>query len=145
MDLDREDSHRPHPRPALPELTHAPGVLLYDIESDPDARDDFLHGFLRLPRDPAGGWALKQARYHPLLTLQEQGEWPCWRRLERLLDRYGDWPVLHYGETESLALRRMAQRQGVGEAGQGGWASGPANRFAYGVLFCRICCGICIW
>lgn len=106
------------PRPALPELTHAPGVLLYDIESDPDARDDFLHGFLRLPRDPAGGWALKQARYHPLLTLQEQGEWPCWRRLERLLDRYGDWPVLHYGETESLALRRMAQRQGVGEAGQ---------------------------
>lgn len=106
------------PRPALPELTYAPGVLLYDIESDPDARDDFLHGFLRLPRDPAGGWALKQARYHPLLTLQEQGEWPCWRRLERLLDRYGDWPVLHYGETESLALRRMAQRQGVGEAGQ---------------------------
>lgn len=106
------------PRPALPELTHAPGVLLYDIESDPDARDDFLHGFLRLPRDPAGGWALKQARYHPLLTLQEQGEWPCWRRLERLLERYGDWPVLHYGETESLALRRMAQRQGVGEAGQ---------------------------
>lgn len=106
------------PRPALPELIHAPGVLLYDIESDPDARDDFLHGFLRLPRDPAGGWALEQASYHPLLTLQEQGERPCWRRLERLLDRYGDWPVLHYGETESLALRRMAQRQGVGESGQ---------------------------
>jgi len=28
--------------PALPELLNAPGVLLYDIESDPDARDDFL-------------------------------------------------------------------------------------------------------
>ena len=34
--------------PALPELATAPGVLIYDIESDPDARDDFLHGFLRL-------------------------------------------------------------------------------------------------
>jgi predicted RecB family nuclease len=107
-------------RPALPELTDAPGVLLYDIESDPDARDDFLHGFVRLPRDPTGGWALAQARYHPLLTLQEQGERPCWRRLERLLDRYRDWPVLHYGETESLALRRMAQRQGVGESQRAG-------------------------
>ena len=38
------------PEPALPELARAPGVLLYDIESDPDARDDFLHGLVRLRR-----------------------------------------------------------------------------------------------
>ena len=100
---------------ALPELINAPGVLLYDIESDPDARDDFLHGFVCLPRDPDGRWALEQASYHPLLMLQEHGEGRCWQRIQRFLNRYEGWPVLHYGETESLALCRMAQRQDVSE------------------------------
>ena len=100
---------------ALPELTNAPGVLLYDIESDPDARDDFLHGFVCLPRDPDGHWALDRASYHPLLMLQEHGEGLCWQRIKRFLNRYEGWPVLHYGETESLALCKMAQRQGVSD------------------------------
>lgn len=102
--------------PALPELADAPGILLYDIESDPDARDDFLHGFVRLPRGMDGQWDLSLATYHPLLVLQEHGEAACWTRLHRLLQRYPDWPVLHYGETESLALCRMAKRQGMGAA-----------------------------
>ena len=101
--------------PALPELIKAPGVLLYDIESDPDARDDFLHGFVCLPRDPDGRWALERATYHPLLMLQEHGEARCWQRIRRFLSRFEGWPVLHYGETESLALCKLAQRQGVGE------------------------------
>lgn len=101
------------PTPALPELIDAPGVLLYDIESDPDARDDFLHGFVSLPRDPDGRWALERASYHPLLVLQEHGEARCWQRLNRFLTHYAGWPVLHYGETECLALCRMAKRQGL--------------------------------
>ena len=101
--------------PVLPELSDAPGVLLYDIESDPDARDDFLHGFVRLPRDANGRWALERATYHPLLMLQEHGEARCWQRIKRFLKRYEGWPVLHYGETESLALCKMAKRQGVSE------------------------------
>ena len=101
--------------PALPELINAPGVLLYDIESDPDARHDFLHGFWRLPRAADGSWDLDAARYQPLLVLAEHGEQRCWQRLDRYLRRHGSWPVLHYGETESLALRRMAERQGVAE------------------------------
>ena len=101
--------------PALPELIKAPGVLLYDIESDPDARDDFLHGFVCLPRDPDGRWALERATYHPLLMLQEHGEARCWQRIRRFLSRFEGWPVLHYGETESLALCKLAQRQGVSD------------------------------
>jgi uncharacterized protein len=104
--------------PALPEISGAPGVLLYDIESDPDARDDFLHGLLRLERGPDGDWpraASRPGRYHPLLALQEHGEARLWGRLRRLLARYPDWPVLHYGETESLGLLRLAERQGAGE------------------------------
>ena len=113
---------------ALPELQAAPGVLLYDIESDPDARDDFLHGFVTVPRHQVSGtWptlpdpnraAGGQARwpYHPLLALQEHGEERLWQRLRALLARYPDWPLLHYGETESIALLRLARRQGAGEA-----------------------------
>ena len=105
-------------RPALPELIAAPGVLLYDIESDPDARHDFLHGFWCLPRGSDGRWDLAAARYQPLLVLAEHGEPRCWQRIARYVSRYDDWPVLHYGETESLALLRMAQRQGISEQQQ---------------------------
>ncbi|QPN60745.1 TM0106 family RecB-like putative nuclease [Synechococcus sp. CBW1002] len=109
------------PAPALPELARAPGVLLYDIESDPDARDDFLHGFLVLPRGADGCWPVgtgadRTGRYLAVLALQEHGEPRLWARLRRLLARYPDWPLLHYGETESLALLRLAQRQGASEA-----------------------------
>jgi len=105
-------AQRLDPSPALPELLTAPGVLLYDIESDPDARDDFLHGFVVL----AAGAAAAQAPYKPLLALQEHGEARLWQRLQRLLAAYPGWPLLHYGETESLALVRLAQRQGASEA-----------------------------
>ncbi|MFN9636913.1 MAG: TM0106 family RecB-like putative nuclease [Synechococcaceae cyanobacterium] len=108
---------------ALPELEGAPGVLVYDIESDPDARDDFLHGLLRLRRladgswpDPATAARGAEAAYQPLLALHEHGEARLWARLERLLRRYPDWPLLHYGETEAIGLLRLAERQGVAEA-----------------------------
>ena len=137
-------------------------MLIYDIESDPDARDDFLHGFLSLRRQadgrwpeadggPAGGAPCRQAgsptgsrdsagtqarelaastggaagqppgeqngwRFHPLLALHEHGEARLWQRLRTLLARQPDWPVLHYGETESINLLRLAERQGAGAA-----------------------------
>jgi uncharacterized protein len=112
------------PELALPELARAQGVLLYDIESDPDARDDFLHGLVRLRRQtgaagPGGEapdpWPASAAAapFTPLLALQEHGEARLWRRLSGLLERYPDWPVLHYGETEAISLLRLAERQGV--------------------------------
>ncbi len=103
----------------LPELASAPGVLLYDIESDPDARDDFLHGFGVVPRLADGRWPGEPDpawRYQPLLALQEHGEAQLWQRLQRFLGRYPGWPLLHYGETEAIALVRLAQRQGAREA-----------------------------
>ncbi len=103
---------------ALPELATAPGVLVYDIESDPDARDDFLHGFLRIERQADGRWptaAAAGSRYQPLLALHEHGEALLWKRLRRALARRPGWPLLHYGETEAVALVRLAQRQGASE------------------------------
>jgi uncharacterized protein len=118
----RPQRRHPGPLAPLPELAIAPGVLLYDIESDPDARDDFLHGFVVVPRlpaaDPSRAWP-QQAdpgwRYQPLLALQEHGEARLWLRLRRFLARYPDWPLLHYGETEAIALLRLARRQGAGD------------------------------
>jgi predicted RecB family nuclease len=107
------------PADPLPELAAAPGVLLYDIESDPDARDDFLHGFVIVPRQADGQWPTQPDphwRYQPLLALQEHGEARLWRRLQAMLDRYPGWPLLHYGETEAISLVRLAQRQGAREA-----------------------------
>ena len=120
----RGQARRLAPGPALPELARAPGVLLYDIESDPDARDDFLHGLVRLRRQGcATGTAVgasdpwptsaEAAPFTPLLALQEHGEARLWRRLAALLERYPDWPVLHYGETEAISLLRLAERQGL--------------------------------
>ena len=110
---------RREPGLALPELAEAPGVLIYDIESDPDARDDFLHGFVRLERRADGRWPTaaqaRQAPYRPMLALIEHGEARLWQRLQALLAAYPAWPVLHYGETERLAVLRLAQRQGARE------------------------------
>ncbi|MFM9072892.1 MAG: TM0106 family RecB-like putative nuclease, partial [Cyanobium sp.] len=55
-------------------------------------------------------------RYRPLLALAEHGEERLWQRLQGLFNRYPDWPVLHYGETEKIQLLRLAERQGVSEA-----------------------------
>jgi uncharacterized protein len=106
----------------LPELRQAPGLLIYDIESDPDAADNFLHGFLILPRPAAGPWpaapvadAPFPARYRPVLSLAEHGEGRLWQRLAALLAHHPDWPVLHYGETEKIQLLRLAERQGAPE------------------------------
>ena len=105
--------------PALPELAKASALLIYDIESDPDARDDFLHGFVRLERRADGMWPdpadARQAPYRPMLALIEHGEARLWQRLQALLAAYPDAPVLHYGETERLAVLRLAQRQGARE------------------------------
>ena len=114
--------HRPVRRPGggagplLPELNGAAGVLLYDIESDPDARENFLHGFLVLPRGSTDFAMPDTGRYHPVLALKEHGEAQAWQRLQRLLRRFPDWPLLHYGQTERVELLGLARRQQAGPA-----------------------------
>jgi len=100
---------------SLPELRNAPGLLLYDIESDPDSHDDFLHGFIHLECKKDNNWDLQGAKYQPILALSEHGKSLCWKRLKRKLSLYKNWPILHYGETEIISLLRLAQEQGEGE------------------------------
>ena len=104
-------------------LHRSPGVLFYDIESDPDARENYLHGFLILrrphpdsPADLTGDLTAGSPRHHPILCLPHHGDGRCWRRIHRLLCRFPGWPLLHYGETERVELLRLARRVGASAA-----------------------------
>ncbi len=98
---------------AIPELKLTQGVLIYDIESDSDEDEDFLHGFLKIEKNSEGKFDLEKSIYHPVLTFKEESEKIVWARLKAKLKKYSDWPVLHYGETELLAIRKLAKRQGL--------------------------------
>ena len=122
-----QQSQRAQPRPGstgcsgqsslTAQLGRAPGLLFYDIEADPDARENYLHGFLIQPRpdwppDPTG----VATQHHPILCLPHHDDGHCWQRIHRLLRRFPGWPLLHYGETERIELHRLARRAGASAA-----------------------------
>ncbi|WP_320675206.1 TM0106 family RecB-like putative nuclease [Prochlorococcus sp. MIT 1341] len=100
---------------SIPELISAKGVLIYDIESDPDRKEDFLHGFLRIMKNNNGSWDIDKAQYHPLLiaNLDDKSSSFCWERIQKKLTKYPKLPILHYGETEQVSLTRIAQKNGL--------------------------------
>jgi len=99
----------------LPELKFAKGVLIYDIESDPDAKHDFLHGFVLLRRRENGEWSLDDAKYKPILNIENNNEKAVWNKLKDRLKAFQDLPVLHYGQTELLSFYKLAKRHGENE------------------------------
>ena len=105
------------PERALPELDLAKGALLYDIESDPDERHDFLHGLVKINRKENGEWNINRKSYQPILSLSPspENEALIWKRIKKKLKNYPNWPIIHYGETESLSLYRLAKRQNASE------------------------------
>ena len=94
----------------LSELKDSKGIFLYDIEADPDDKHEFLHGFVKLNQINSGEWNLNKASYQPLLTFEKNNEYLLWERIKRKLENYPDWPILHYGETESISLYKLAKR-----------------------------------
>ncbi len=99
----------------LPELINSPGLLVYDIESDPDAGHDFLHGFLSIRKESNGKFDITNAKYLPLICLDKNKEEIIWKRIKNKLNSQPSWPIIHYGETEVLNISRMAKRQGESE------------------------------
>ena len=94
-------------------LKKAKGLFIYDIESDPDNKHDFLHGFIRLPNKINNEIDLKKIKYSPLLNLEKDTESFLWKRIIRKLNYNKDFPILHYGETEQISLLRLGERQGA--------------------------------
>jgi uncharacterized protein len=91
----------------------AQGLFIYDIESDPDIKHDFLHGFIRLPNNINDEIDLKKIKYSPLLNIKKNTESFLWERIKRKLNYNKDFPILHYGETEPISLLKLGERQGA--------------------------------
>ena len=73
---------------ALNNLKKAKGFLIYDIESDPDIKHDFLHGFIRIPNNLSNEINLKKIKYSPLLNLEKNRESSLWERINRKLNHH---------------------------------------------------------
>ncbi|MBW3041335.1 TM0106 family RecB-like putative nuclease [Prochlorococcus marinus] len=97
----------------LTNLKKAKGFLIYDIESDPDIKHDFLHGFIRIPSNIYKEIDLKKIKYSPLLNLEKDTENYLWKRIKRKLNHHEGFPILHYGETEPISLIKLGLRQGA--------------------------------
>ncbi|WP_269604444.1 TM0106 family RecB-like putative nuclease [Prochlorococcus marinus] len=102
-----------NPEEELKNLKQAKGFLIYDIESDPDIKHDFLHGFIRIPNNLNNEINFKKIKYSPLLNLEKNTENSLWERIKRKLNRHKDLPILHYGETEPISLLKLGLRQGA--------------------------------
>ncbi len=95
--------------PVLPELNNAPGILIYDIESDPDIQHDFLHGFLCIKKRKDNKWDLDSMQYYFILSEENEDKGITWKKLKRNLDAFKGWPVIHYGETELISIIQIAK------------------------------------
>ncbi len=97
----------------FPEINGQEKLLIYDIESDPDYGENFLHGFMYLERSSSGAWDLDSAKYQPLLVLEECKESNSWSILKSHLSSYPNIKILHYGETEPLTVIRLAKKADI--------------------------------
>ena len=102
-----------NPEIELNNLKKAKGLYIYDIESDPDIKHDFLHGFIRLPKNIKNEISLEKTKYSPLLNLEKNTESFLWKRITKKLSINRDYPIIHYGETEPISLLKLGLRQGA--------------------------------
>ena len=82
------------------------GFYVFDIESNPEVKHDFLYGFLKIDslfakkEDPI---------YEPILNLKNNKE-ESYNQIIKKLFSNKEWPVLHYGETEKIAIINIAKK-----------------------------------
>ena len=81
------------------------GFYIFDIESNPDEKHDFLYGFLKI-----NNLFIKKEDliYEPILNLKNNKE-ESYRKIIAILFAHKEWPVLHYGETEKIAIINIAK------------------------------------
>jgi len=80
------------------------GFYIFDIESNPDDKLDFLYGFLKI-----NNLFIKKEEliYQPILNLKNNKE-ESYRQIIEILFSHKEWPVLHYGETEKISIINIA-------------------------------------
>ncbi len=81
------------------------GFFIFDIESNPDNKHDFLYGFLKINNLSTNK---EDHIYKPLLNLKNNKR-EFYRKIIEILFLEKEWPVLHYGETEKIAIINIAK------------------------------------
>jgi uncharacterized protein len=81
------------------------GFYIFDIESNPDSKHDFLYGFLKINNLFT---KKEDLIYKSILNLRNNKE-ESYRQIIQLLFAQKQWPVLHYGETEKIAIFNIAK------------------------------------
>ena len=83
----------------------ASGFYIFDIESNPDDKHDFLYGFLKINNLFT---KKEDLIYKPILNLKNnKGE--SYSQILKILFSHKEWPVLHYGETEKISIINIAK------------------------------------
>ncbi len=82
------------------------GFYIFDIESNPDDRHDFLYGFLKINNLFT---KKEDLVYEPILNLKNN-KVESYRQIIKILFSHKGWPVLHYGETEKIAIINIAKK-----------------------------------
>jgi len=82
------------------------GFYVFDIESNPDDKHDFLYGFLKINNLFA---KKEDLIYEPILNLKNNKE-ESHNQIIKMLFSNKEWPVLHYGETEKIAIINIAKK-----------------------------------
>ena len=85
------------------------GFFIFDIESNPDERHDFLYGFLKVNNLFEN---IDHDFYDPILNLKNNSEKSNHKIIQKLFSKKY-WPVLHYGETERIAILNLARQLAV--------------------------------
>ncbi|KGG13086.1 MULTISPECIES: TM0106 family RecB-like putative nuclease [Prochlorococcus] len=99
----------------LAQIKNAPGVIIYDIESDPDINHDFLHGLTFIKRDKSNKWDAKKIEYKGIISLPENNLKSSWEELNKEFQCLNEWPILHYGETEYITICKLAKHLNISE------------------------------
>ena len=81
------------------------GFYVFDIESNPEKKHDFLYGFLKINNLFT---KKEDLNYEPILNL-ENNKSESHRQIIKILFSHREWPVLHYGETEKIAIINIAK------------------------------------
>ncbi|MBK16514.1 MAG: nuclease [Prochlorococcus sp. SP3034] len=84
-----------------------PGCYVFDIESNPDNKHDFLYGFLTIKNNNHGGY---HNHYEPILNLKNDQNSTYIENIFKKLSSENEWPVIHYGDTEKIAIIKLAEK-----------------------------------
>ena len=82
------------------------GFFIFDIESNPDEKHDFLYGFLKVNNLFE---KIEDDYYEPILNLKKNSKKSNQQIIKKLFSKKY-WPVLHYGETEKIAILNLARQ-----------------------------------